>query len=71
MLYSIVDKNKAEDEGFKAILHQCTEDKMILNENELRKVDSDIEAAAHFLGGVILTNSEIREELKRKEVNNG
>lgn len=64
MLYTIVTKEKGTENGFKPENHTCLGDMMVLNENELRKIDDDIEAAAHYIGGTIMTNSEVKQFIK-------
>lgn len=61
MLYSIINAKKGEEHGFLPITHQMLAKgkKMIVNENELRLLGEDIEAAAKILGGSILTHGEL------------
>ena len=42
MIYAVVNTKLAEKEGFVTILHREIGDKMVLNENELAKIDNDI-----------------------------
>lgn len=60
MLYSVIDTKTGEEYGIKPFLHHLLEKgaKMVVNENELRKVDADIEKACKILGGTLLTEGE-------------
>lgn len=64
MLYSIIDTKKGEAYGVAPRLHILCDKgtKMIVNENELRTVYPDIEAAADLLGGTVMTEGEIIKE---------
>ncbi len=64
MLYSIIDTKKGEAYGIAPRLHILCDKgaKMIVNENELRTVNQDIEAAAEMLGGTVMTEGEIINE---------
>lgn len=66
MRYSIVDANEAENRGIKKEYHNINEkgDKMVVNENELRKVDPDINKAAIVLHGEVLSFSELENKVK-------
>ena len=67
MLYSIINTNKGEEQGFLAISHRTLSkgNKMIVNENELRILDEDLMEAVKKLGGTeLLTNSELRNIIK-------
>lgn len=68
MLYSIVDKAKAEEHRINPVLHRHTSDgkRICVNENELRLVDENIEAAAALLGGTLLTSYQAQDELRKK-----
>ena len=68
MRYSIIDKKLGEKQGFNPKHHRLLGDRMVVNENELRKVDSDIEEAARLLGGRLLTNAEVINEIKKFRV---
>ena len=67
MLYSIIDTKKGEEHGLLAHLHQtyAKGTKMVVNENELRLVNPDIELAASTLGGVVMTQGDVINELKK------
>lgn len=67
MLYSIIDTVKGKNAGINPHLHQTTLNgsKVVVNENELRMVDSDIQVAAASLDGVLLTLAELKNELNK------
>lgn len=66
MRYAIIDKGLGEINGINQRLHRLAGNgkKMVVNENELRHVNADIDAAAALLGGKVLTECELRNELK-------
>lgn len=66
MKYSIVNTDAAEIRGIKREYHNVNakKDKMVVNENELRKVDENISKAAALLGGDILTYPQLCEQVK-------
>lgn len=66
MKYSIVDANEAEIRGIKKEYHNINEkgDKMVVNENELRKVNPDINKAAIVLHGEVLSFDELENQVK-------
>ena len=67
MLYSIIITELGEKHGLKPHLHRLTAngEKMVVNENELRLVNPDIELAATTLGGVVMTQGDVINELKK------
>ena len=67
MLYSIILTELGEKHGLKPHLHRLTAngEKLVVNENELRLVNPDIELAATTLGGVVMTQGEVINELKK------
>ncbi len=66
MKYSIVNTEKAVKHGFNPNLFRRLKDgTMIVNENHLRDVDSDIDKAAALLGGVVLSEAETREQINK------
>jgi len=67
MRYSIIDKALGETNGLNPMLHRLAGNgkKMVVNENELRHVNADIDTAATQLGGKVLTEGELRNELKK------
>lgn len=69
MLYSIIDTKKGEDYGFVPAFHRLTQDgkQMVVNEKELKVVDSDIHVAATLLGGRVMTEAEVFNELTNKK----
>lgn len=71
MLYSIIDAALCEVYGFKPALHKTIVNgtKMVVNENELRLVNNDIEEAARTLQGVVMSQAEVVNEIKRLERN--
>lgn len=67
MRYAIINKALGENNGFKPVLHLIIDDnKMVVNENELRLVDEDINHAAETLGGKVYDYSEIQNIINRK-----
>ena len=66
MLYSIILTELGEKHGLHPHLHRLTAngEKMVVNENELRLVNPDIELAATTLGGVVMTQGDVINELK-------
>lgn len=69
MLYSIILTELGEKRGLQPHLHRLTAngDKMVVNENELRLVNTDIELAAATLGGVVMTQGEVINELNKNK----
>ena len=67
MLYSIITTKLGEQRGILPHLHRLADNgnKMVVNENELRLVNTDIERAAATLGGVIMTQGEVINELNK------
>ena len=68
MRYSIIDKKLGEKQGFNPEHHRLLGERMVVNENELRKVDGNIEEAARLLGGVLRTQAEVTNEIKKFRV---
>lgn len=66
MLYSAIDIEKAKKYKIELSHHLVLEGegKVIVNENELRLVDDDINKAARILGGEVLTNGQIINYIK-------
>ena len=65
MKYSIIKTSLGVKAGFSPQSH-ATSDKgrvMVVNENELRRVDADINVAAAKLGGQVLTHHEVINSL--------
>ncbi len=69
MKYAIIDTGKGEKHGINPKLHMLLDDggKMIVNENELRLVNANIEAAASELGGTIMTVHEVNQYRKNQK----
>jgi len=69
MKYSIIDAKKGEAAGFTRLTHRLLDggDTMIVNENELLRLGSDITAEAKALGGDILSLSELQNKIKSKK----
>lgn len=67
MLYSIINTKSGEQKGLLPHLHRLVDDgqKMVVNENELRLVNEDIELTAAMLGGVVMTQGEVINELNK------
>ena len=72
MLYAIINKRLGEEHGMLPHLHQLTAngEKMVVNENELRLVKSDIDLAAAMLGGVVMTQGDVINELNKLDKKN-
>ena len=68
MKYSIIDKKLGEKQGFNPEHHRLLGERMVVNENELRKVDGNIEEVARLLGGGLLTQAEVTNEIKKYRV---
>lgn len=66
MLYSAIDIEKAKQYKIELSHHLVLEGegKVIVNENELRLVDDDINKAASILCGEVLTNGQIINFIK-------
>lgn len=60
MKYVIADRKKAEEYGFSPVTHMLTREgtMMVLNENELRRINADIDTAASAMGAVVMTRAE-------------
>lgn len=69
MLYSIIDTKKGEAHGLKPALHNLIGDKMVVNENELRRISDDIYEAARTLGGEVMPEGVVVGEMKRNRQN--
>lgn len=69
MKYAIIDTEKGEQYGINPKLHMLLDDggKMIVNENELRLVNANIEAAASEMGGTIMTVHEVNHYKKNQK----
>ncbi|SDO11542.1 hypothetical protein SAMN04487900_11020 [Prevotella communis] len=65
MKYAIIVTKKGEQYGLVPALHITIDNKMIVNENELRLVDADIEDAAQLLGGELMEESEVINYMKK------
>lgn len=67
MLYSLIETQKGEAHGMVPRLHILCDKgtKMIVNENELRTVNQDIEVSAAVLGGIVMTEGEIYNEINK------
>ena len=67
MLYSIINTKSGEHRGLLPHLHRLPDngEKMVVNENELRLVNPDIDLAAATLGGVVMTQGEVINELNK------
>jgi hypothetical protein len=62
MKYSVVKSSIAERHGVKLAYHNLSADKtrVVVNENELRRVNTDIEKAASMMGGEVLSLEELK-----------
>ena len=69
MYYSIIDTDKGRAAGFNPDHHRILKggQKMVVNENELRQINADIDAAAASLGGKVLTKDETITLIKQIE----
>lgn len=65
MLYCIANKQKAIEHGFIEIAHTSVADKIVLNENELRKINDDIKKAAEALDGVLMSLAKVKEYITK------
>lgn len=67
MRYAIVETEKAMAKGLKAKWHRVnnTGRKMVANENELMKIESDPSMAASMLGGTLMELDELKVELNK------
>lgn len=63
MKYVIADRKKAEEYGFSPVTHTLTGQgtMMVLNENELMRINGDANVAASILGGVLISRAEAME----------
>ena len=61
MKYSIIKTSLGIKAGFPPLSHATSDNGrvMVVNENELRRVDADINVAAAKLGGQVLTHHEV------------
>lgn len=66
MKYAVVNTTLAEKAGYMTILHRTIGDKMVLNENELSKINADIDESARSLGGVTMSYNELQEYIKNQ-----
>lgn len=69
MLYSIILTELGEKRGLQPHLHLliANGEKMVVNENELRLVNTDIELAAATLGGIVMTQGEVINEINKNK----
>lgn len=67
MRYAIVDTDKAFAQGMIPAYHKLnnTGTKMVVNENELLKVDPDPEVAARALGGTLTDLPNVKLAMNR------
>ena len=49
------------EHGLRPDLHQVVKGRMVINERELKKLDTDVERAAEMLGGTLMTSAETYE----------
>lgn len=70
MLYAIIDRFKGEKHGIDSRLHRLCSNgrKMVVNENELRLIDEDINAAAELLGGSVTSEMDVLQTLKIQQI---
>ena len=61
MKYSIINTSLGIKAGLSPLSHATSDNGrvMVVNENELRRVDADINVAAAKLGGQVLTHYEV------------
>ena len=67
MRYTLIDKDVAILNDFRSETHRIVGGMMILNENELRSRQQDIEALAEALGGTLMTYGETVNKIKEIE----
>lgn len=67
MRYAIVDTDKAVYKGIDVKMHRTnnTGDKVVVNENELLRINADASLAASQLGGVLLEHEQLKVELNK------
>lgn len=64
MRYSIIDRATAETYGILPMFHrQLKSGKIVVNENELQRIDHDVSKAAETLGGELLTEEQVMNEI--------
>lgn len=70
MRYAIVDTAKAVYKGLNVKLHRTNNigKRMIVNENELLKINSDASEAAKQLGGVLLEHEQLEVEINKWDI---
>lgn len=69
MYYSIIDTAKGRAKGLNPYHHRLLKggQKMVVNENELRRIYPEIDVAAASLGGKVLTKDETITLIKQSE----
>ena len=68
MVYTVIDKQKAQETGFPELTHRCVGDKMILNEKEIMFADIEgdtVEGKIETLGGEVMTESEVQQTIEK------
>ena len=67
MLYALINKEKGEIAGVSRHTHNVYGNKMVVNENELKKINEDFGVAATILGGVVMDFSEISAWIRKNK----
>lgn len=68
MVYTMIDKQKAQEAGFAELTHRCVGGKMILNEKEIMFADIEgdtVEGKIETLGGEVMTESEVQQIMEK------
>ena len=67
MKYAIIDTNAGRAKGINPAHHYLFADgsKMMVNENELRLVSTDIDEAARAMGGEVITHGQAITQIKK------
>lgn len=67
MKYSIIKTSLGIKAGLSPLSHATSDNGlvMVVNENELRRVDADINVAAAKLGGQVLTHHEVIKTINK------
>ena len=67
MRYAIADTDKAVFKGIDVKIHRTNNvgNKMVVNENELLRINSDASLAASQLGGELLEHEQLKVELNK------
>lgn len=67
MIYAVINVDMAVEHGFDLATHNVYDNRMIVNENELRMLGDDISSVASSLGGYTMSSSEISDFIRLKK----